>query len=355
MKTGLAVAAAVLVMAGCGNSSSEGSTTTAAVNAQTETTVAEASVQEAKGSVELGEYKGLTLTVKKKEVTSGQVEAQLHTYASEYPPEIYDRAAEIGDTANLDYEGMIDGESFAGSTAYADDLELGSGTFIAGFEDGIVGMMPGEEKDLNLKFPEDYYNSELAGKDVVFHVKLNYVTNPEAIAVDDALAQRIMFKEDATLEMLRAETREKLEIDAEVYYYLESAAELLGQVVENSEIEVDAKALKEMQDTLKTEYSAQAALYGMTYKDFLSVFLNTTPEQLESDAEISLKEEMVMNAILAAEKIEATEEQKTMIAKINGCDDVDHLISRYGEEQSEKMFGMYAGTYFLISNAVETE
>lgn len=353
MKTGLAVAAAMVVMTGCGNSS-----TTETTVAQTETTQA-VSAENSKltddASLKLGEYKGLTHTVVKDEVTDGEVEAHLHGLAAQYPPKIKDRVAEIGDTANIDYEGTIDGESFSGGTAYSHDLELGSGSFIEGFEEGVAGMMPGTEKDLELVFPEDYYNADLAGKSVVFHVTLNYLTNPETITVDDDMAKRALYDETATLDMLRDQTRAKMELNAEVYYYLQSAAELLEQVIENSEIVVDPDAFQAMHNEVKTEYSAQAALYGMTYKDFLSVFMNTTPEQVEQDAEASLKEEMVMNAIIEAENIVATDEQKAMIAKMNGCESVEQLVERYGDEQAEKMYGMYAGTYYLISNAVQGE
>ena len=91
----------------------------------------------------------------------------------------------------------------------------------------------------------------------------------------------------------------------------------------------------------------------MDYKTFLASFMNTTPEQAEADVVESIKEEMVMNEIIRVENIQATEEQKAMVARINGCDDTAHLEERYGKEQAEKMYGMYAGTYFLIENAAK--
>ena len=94
-------------------------------------------------------------------------------------------------------------------------------------------------------------------------------------------------------------------------------------------------------------------MYGMDYKSFLAAFMSTTPEQAEADVVNSLKEEMVMNEILKLESIQATDAQKEMIAKINGCEDAAQLVERYGEEQAEKMYGMYAGTYFLIENAAK--
>lgn len=347
VKAGLAIAAAVVVMTGCGNNTATETTAAATV---AETTVAQT---ETEGSLVLGEYKGLTHTKVKDEVTSGEVEAHIHSLATQYPPRKTDRLAKEGDTANIDYEGKMDDVAFEGGTAYAHDLELGSGEFIEGFEEAVIGMMPGEEKDIPLTFPEDYYQESLAGKDVVFRVKLNYVTNLDEVEINDELAQRVTYKKDATLEQLRNETREKMEINAEVYYYLESAAELLTQIVENSEVTVDSKLAEERVDEFRNQYTAQAMLYGMDYKTFLSAFMNTTPEQAEADVVNSMKEEMVMNEIIKLENIQATDQQKQAVARMNGCDDPEHLAERYGEEQAEKMYGMYAGTYFLIENAAK--
>lgn len=347
VKAGLAIAAAVVVMTGCGNNTATETTAAATV---AETTAAQT---ETEGSLVLGEYKGLTHTKVKDEVTSGEVEAHIHSLATQYPPRKTDRLAKEGDTANIDYEGKMDDVAFEGGTAYAHDLELGSGEFIEGFEEAVIGMMPGEEKDIPLTFPEDYYQESLAGKDVVFRVKLNYVTNLDEVEINDELAQRVTYKKDATLEQLRNETREKMEINAEVYYYLESAAELLTQIVENSEVTVDSELAEERVDEFRNQYTAQAMLYGMDYKTFLSAFMNTTPEQAEADVVNSMKEEMVMNEIIKLENIQATDQQKQAVARMNGCDDPEHLAERYGEEQAEKMYGMYAGTYFLIENAAK--
>ena len=349
MKTGLAVAAAMVVMTGCGNSDTKATTAAGTTSAAAN----EAAVNKLNDEavLELGEYKGLLHTVEKEEITDGKVEARVNTLANQYPPEITDRAAKLGDTAKLDFEGTMDGESFEGGTSYGYKLELGSGTFIAGFEEQIVDMMPGTEKDVEVTFPEDYYNAELAGKDAVFHVKLHHVTNPEFIQIDDALAKRVTYNKDMTLDQWKGDIRQQMEINAEVHYYLDSAAELLEQVVANSKVEVDPDAARELIEETKAQYTAKAMLYGMDYKSFLMAFMNTTPEQVEIDLENSIKEQMVMEEIIRVENIQANDEQKEMIAKINGCNDVDHLVESYGEEQAEKMYGMYAGTYFLIENA----
>lgn len=360
MKAGLAVAAAVVVMAGCGNSSANSTAAAAgngaaATEAAAETAGAAAAVKETTGEVKLGEYKGLTLTVEKEEITGSDVETYIHGLANKYLPEVTDRVAAVGDTANLDYVGTLDGEEFEGGTAYSYDLKLGTGSFVEGFEEQVVGMMPGEEKDIDITFPKDYHNAEMAGKAVVFHVKLNHLTNMEEMAVDDALAQRVTGRSDATLEELREESREKLMLNSEVYYYMGAAAELLEQAVANSDIAVDEELLAATIQESKDQYTAQAMLYGMELKDFLSIMMNTSVEQLEQDLESAMKEELVMNAILEAEGITATDEQKAMVAKINGCEDAEQLIGNYGQEMAEKMFNIYAGTYYLIEHAEKTE
>ncbi len=344
-KTGLIVAAAVLALSGCGNRTSE--ITVTDFPAETKSRL------EDDAKLVLGEYKGLSHTIVRAEVTEEDIQAELQKMAEKYPPRLTYRAAKLGDTANIDYEGTKDGIAFPGGTAYAHDLDLGAGIFIDGFEEGVVGMLPGEEKDLNLTFPDDYFNTDLAGQDVVFHVKLNYVTNQEELAIDDGLAQRISYRKDDTLENLRSQISEELAIDAEAVYYLDSAGELLEQAVANSEVTVDPEAAEERIDELVGEYKAQAVVYGMDYKEYLSVFMNTTPEQVKIDAVDSLKEEMVLNEILKVEHLEASDEQKNMVAKINGCRDTEQLIFRYGEEQVEKMYGMYAGVYYLIEHAAE--
>ena len=123
-------------------------------------------------------------------MTDADIDAELDALRQQYPAVVEGRAAKEGDVANIDYVGTKDGVAFDGGTASGYNLSLGNGGFIDGFEDGVVGMMPGEEKDLNLTFPEEYHSAELAGQDVVFHVTLNQLMSPEETAVDDDLAKR---------------------------------------------------------------------------------------------------------------------------------------------------------------------
>lgn len=351
IRTGLAIAAAMVVMTGCGNKNT--TETSAAETSAAQTKSAEELADEA--SIKLGEYKGLTLTAEKEKVTDEAVEERMGYLVEAYPPSVTDRAAELGDTANIDYEGTKDGITFQGGTAYGYDLELGSGTFIDGFEDGIVGMMPGDERDLNLKFPDQYQNEELAGKEVVFHVILNELKDVKASKLDDDLAKRVLEDENATLETLRVHVRDEMELSAEVNFYLEAGIELLNQVVENADITCDPDAVEAAYNEMADYYGEQAKYFGMELEDFMTAVYSMSLDELKSYAEMNVKQEMVMNEIIKLEKLEATAEQKEMLARMNKLSSAEELINQYGEEEAERLFKLYAGNHYLIDNAVKEE
>ena len=158
--------------------------------------------------VTLGEYKGVEVEKAEAVVSDAMVDAELNQMAQNVAStETVERAAEMGDTANIDFEGFNDGVAFDGGKGENFDLKLGSGQFIPGFEEQVVGMNVGEEKDVNVTFPEDYHAKDLAGKPVVFKVKLNKVTVTNVPALDDDLAKDV--SEFDTLEELKADIREK--------------------------------------------------------------------------------------------------------------------------------------------------
>lgn len=358
VKTGLALAAAMVVMTGCGKNTTEAETT-ATDSTATETTAAREtkSAEELsdEASISLVEYKGLKRTIEKKEITDADVEAELEYLKSLYPEEVTGRPAQLGDTANIDYVGYDGDVAFEGGTASGYNLKLGSGNFIDGFEDGIVGMEIGEERDLNLTFPEEYHSEDLAGKAVVFHVTLNGLTSAEATEVNDALAQRVLGDDTATLEQLRADVYEDLKLQAESNYYMNAGAELLTYLIENSEITLDPDAVEEQRYTMEESYKAQAEMYGLEYEDFLTYFYGMTPEDLETYASEIMKQEMVMNEIVRLEELEITEEQKELMAKMNGFEDAAEMLELYGEEGCSRVYTIASANYFLLDNSVLTE
>ena len=360
MKVGLVVAAAAMMMTGCGSAKEE-KAETAAASAETtevgdtkqdaamETRSEEELTDEA--SITLGSYDNLVLTVQKSEVTEDQVELELQNVLWQFPVEVTGRPAELGDVTNIDYVGTKDGVAFEGGTAAGYNLELGSGSFIDGFEDGVVGMNVGDEKDLNLTFPEEYHSAELAGQEVVFHVTLNAIKSPSESEIDDSLAKRALGDETATIDTLKEKIRFDLEAQAESLYFSEAGGELLTQIVDNSEITCDPDAIDQMFEQLQMMYTVYAAQYGMQLEEFLSLFLQTDEEGLRTSAEEAVKLEMVWKAVLEAEKLEATEEQKQQMAKINFYGNTEELIGAVGEEGAERLFQMGAAYWYLIDNA----
>lgn len=354
VKAGLALAAAMVVMTGCGKSENTPAATTATTEAAAyETKSAEELTDEAK--IVLGDYSNLTRTVVKTEITEDYLQSELEYLADLYPIQITDRPAQLGDTANIDYVGYDGDVAFEGGTASGHDLLLGSGQFIDGFEDGIVGMEIGEERDLNLKFPEQYHSAELAGKEVVFHVKLNNLVDVENSKVDDALAKRVMGDESATLEVLKAEVQRDLELQAEYDFYVNAGAEVLMQLVANSEITVDPDAAEQMLNQMTATYQAQAEMYGFAYEDFLSYFLGMTPEDLESYATEVVKQEMALNALIEKENLSATDEQKDLVAQMNGFENAAALLEQIDEAIAQNAFNMGAANYFLLENSIVVE
>lgn len=358
VKSGLAMAAAVVVMTGCGNggaATTAATDTTAAAEETTayETKSAEELVDEAK--IVLGDYSGLTRTVVKSEITESSVQSELEYIASLYPAAVTGRPAQLGDVANIDYTGYDGDVAFEGGTAAGYDLELGSGSFIDGFEDGIVGMEIGEERDLNLKFPDEYHSADLAGKEVVFKVKLNSLASAENSKVDDDLAKRVLEDDSATLAMLKEEVQKDLELQAEYDYYVNAGAEVLANLVAVSEITVDPDAAEQMFHQMTTTYQAQATMYGFAYEDFLSYFLGMTPDDLEMYAESIVKQEMVLNELVAKENLSATDEQKDMIAQMNGFADAEALLAQIDADAAENVFNMGAANYYLLENSIVVE
>lgn len=209
-------------------------------------------------------------------------------------------------------------------------------------------MNVGEEKDLNLTFPENYKSADLAGQEVVFHVTLNAIKNAEETAIDDALAKRAMDDENATLDQLRSQVYGGLENQAESNFFNEAGSELLNQAIENSKVTCDPDAVDDMYDQLVTTYTAYAGQYGMELEEFLSMFLQTDKAGLRATAENLVKQEMVLNAIIEAEGIKATDEEKDKLAQMNYFADAEEMVSTYGEESANRLFQMGAAYYYLI-------
>lgn len=339
------------MISGCGKSTDTKETTTAA---QTTTKSAEKLTDEA--SITLGQYKDLELTRVKAAVTDEEMDEQLNYIMSMYPnpnaEEVTGRPAQEGDTAVIDYVGTKDGVAFEGGTANGYELLLGSNSFIDGFEEGVIGMEIGEEKDLNLTFPSPYErNPDLAGKPVVFKVKLNGLKIAEETVLDDALAKRAMGDESATLETMKSQLYGNIMQQKERDAFYEAGNQALQQIIDNSEITCDPDAVEAMYQDLTNTYTSYASQYGMDLDSFLSLFLGTDLEGLKGNAENLVKQQMVLDELIKVENITATDEQKENLAQINNFATADLLVQTYGEESSDRLFSMEAAYHFLIDNS----
>lgn len=265
-----------------------------------------------KPEVTLGAYKGLELkhasaTVKKAEIEA-EIKAARERAARKIP--VTDRAAANGDIVNIDYSGAVDGEKFAGGTAEAQDLELGSRSFIPGFEEQVEGMQIGETKDINVQFPAEYHAAELAGKDAVFTVKVNAITAKEIPAADDAFAKDVS-KFDTYAEYA-ADVEERLKKTAAAKAKEADENAMLQAVVEASQVDVPACMVEDQLGNMLREFEYRLMYQGMKLDDYFK-YTNTTADDFKKaqrgEAETAVKTRLVMEAIIKAEKIEVTEEE----------------------------------------------
>ena len=259
--------------------------------------------------VTLGQYKGLEIEQAPVEVTDAQVEAELNRMAQNVAStETVEKAAEMGDTANIDFEGFDNGVPFDGGKGDNFDLKLGSGQFVPGFEEQVVGMTAGEEKDINITFPENY-TAELAGKAVVFHVKLNKVTVTTTPALDDEFAKDV--SEFETLEELKADIRAKA---------LENAEKQAKSAFENAAVEKAAelttvempKALIESElDNQMERFAYQLQMSGYSMEQYAKMMggdVSTMRNAFRPAAEKQAKIDGTLAKIVEVEGITVSEE-----------------------------------------------
>ena len=262
--------------------------------------------------VTLGEYKGIAVKKETTEVTDAQVDAKVEEERNKQATEVTveDRAVIEGDTVNLDYSGSVDGVAFAGGTAEGQTLKIGSHTFIPGFEEQMVGMSIGEEKDLNVTFPEKYHSDELAGKAAVFHVKVNSITATELPALDDDFAKDI--SEFDTLDEYKADIRAKLEAQAAERDQNAFTNAVIEKVMENATVEIPNAMIERQIDSMMRDFEYRLMGQGLKLADFMKYTgqdMKAFRENYRGQAIKSVKAHLVLEAIEKAEAIDATEEQ----------------------------------------------
>ncbi|KUO51577.1 MAG: trigger factor [Desulfitibacter sp. BRH_c19] len=265
-----------------------------------------------KPDVELGNYKGVEVKHKDAEVTEKEIENYLGTMQQRHAQieAVPDKALEEGDTAIMDFEGFLDGEAFEGGKGENYSLVIGSKTFIPGFEEQLVGMKPGEEKDITITFPEDYGNETLKGKETTFKVKMNEVKVKKLMSIDDEFAKDI--SEFETLEELKQDVENKLKKAAEQENEQQIRNKVLDKVAEGCQVEVPNVLIERKIDDLIKEMEFRIQQQGLTLENYLK-FTNSSMEQMreqyEENASNSVKIDLILEAIAKTENIEVTDEE----------------------------------------------
>jgi len=260
--------------------------------------------------VTLGQYKGLEVEKAEATVTDAQVEAELNRMQQNVAStETVEKAAQLGDTANIDFEGFDNGVAFEGGKGENFDLKLGSGQFVPGFEEQVIGMTAGEEKDINITFPEDYA-ADLAGKDVVFHVKLNKVTVTTLPELDDEFAKDV--SEFETLEELKADIRAKALETAEknAQAAFENAA--VEKAAENTTVDMPKALVEAELDTQMERFAYQLQMSGYSMEQYAQMMggdVATMRNAFRPQAEKQAKLSVTLEKIVEVEGLAVTEEE----------------------------------------------
>ena len=265
-----------------------------------------------KPEVILGEYKGITIDKVEYNVTKKDVDAELDRLVKRNAREVSvdNRPAQKGDITVIDYSGSIDGVKFEGGTAEKQNLELGSGTFIPGFEDGVIGMNIGDEKDISVKFPEDYGAEELKGKDAIFAVKLHEIKVKEFPEVNDEFIKEAAGEE--SVEAFKKATKKKLKEANDKRAKAETEDKLIEKITESSKVDIPAVLVERQIDNNVQDMEYRMMYQGLRLDDYLK-YTNQTREDyrnsFRAQAEKQVKTQLVIDKILTVEGIKATEEE----------------------------------------------
>ena len=288
-------------------------------------------VIQTKPEVKLGKYKGIELKKIEYNVTDADIDHEIG-HMSEKNARLVSvegkSPVKEHDIAVIDFEGFVDGVAFEGGKAENHELEIGSKTFIPGFEDQVIGMKIGQEKEINVKFPEEYFSKDLAGKDAMFKVKLHEIKRKELPAIDDEFAKDV--SEFETLKELKDSIKEKLEEENKNKAKYELEEEAIKTVCDAVKVEIPSGMVETEIDNILKDIDAKLSYQGMNLEQYLKIMGKTEEDvrkEYAEQAERSVKSRMVLEAIVAAEKLEATEED--IVAKIN------EMAQAYGKDSKE--------------------
>lgn len=290
--------------------------------------------------VTLGEYTGIEVTKKSAKATAKEVDAELEAMREKQVRfvEVTDREAKMGDLTNINYSGSVDGVKFDGGTAEDQELELGSHTFINGFEDQVVGMKIGEERDINVTFPTPYHSKELEGKPAVFAVKLLGIREKVLPELNDEFASNV--SEHNTLKELKDHIKAHIEEHKAEHVEVEAENELVDKIVKNATVEVPAAMVDSQIDRQIQDMSQRLAYQGLSFEQYLS-YMGTNMADFrksrEKEAEKSVKTSLVLEEIIKKEAIKVTEKdikaKKEEMAERSGRNITDIERQLKGQEE----------------------
>ena len=354
----LAAILSVCMLAGCG-AKDTGDGTGAATDAGTESTALKD--MDVDKYVTLGEYKRLAVSVDTVEVDEDEWDTLVNNvYYGNITAEnggIMDRAVETGDTVNIDYEGKKDGVAFDGGTAQGYDLTIGSGNFIAGFEDGLIGVMPGETVDLDLTFPENYGNSDLAGQAVVFTVTVNYIQPAQDGEFSDEIISNFGIDGVTNEEELRQYAYDYLNENAQQNYETNVQQAVMDAFMANNTFtSVPEAMVQKYSDAAESSITSMASAYGVDADTFtqyyygqdLATFLSTYAEQ-------TAKQDIALQAVANKENLNISDEELDQMlqdrATAAGYDTIEEYIGETSREDYREYFLYDKVLDYLVENA----
>lgn len=266
-----------------------------------------------KPEVKLGQYKGLEVEKVDTEVTDEDVQKELETLQKRHAELVVkeDTPAENGDTVIIDFEGFVNGEAFEGGKAENHSLEIGSGSFIPGFEEQLVGVKAGEEREINVTFPEEYHAEELAGKEATFKVKVHEVKGLVLPELDDDFAVDVD-DEVETLDALKEKIKNRLKSEREHEAKHKVENEVLEKAALNAEMDIPEEMIDNEIDRMVKEFDQRLQAQGLNlelYKQFSGQTEEALREQMREDAEKRVRVSLTLEAIVKAENIEVTDEE----------------------------------------------
>ncbi len=284
-----------------------------------------------KPEAELGKYKGIEIKKIEYNVTDEDIEHELG-HMQEHNSRLVsidDRAVESGDIATIDFEGFVDGTAFEGGKAEHHDLEIGSNTFIPGFEDQVIGMKIDEEKDIVVTFPEEYFSKELAGKEATFKVKVHEIKKKELPELDDEFAKDV--SEFDTLEELKADIKAKKEKQNEERVKYETQEAVVKALCEDLKVEIPTGMIELEVENMLKDIEQRLSYQGLKLEQYLQMMGKTEADikkEYEPQAIEGIKSRLALEAVIKAEKIEATDSEIEEKMK--------EMAKNYGKENDEE-------------------